>query len=190
MTIKTTKNNEQVYVYRIDKNNNIIYVSDNWSTFAKDNDASDSCIPPFVFGKSLFDFISDKESRHLYSIIIETVRDKNRSVRIPIRCDSPQLRRFMEITVKALPGNQVEFSSKVIRIEQRDNLRILNATVDRSEEIVRICSYCKKIAISDEEWIDAEKAIELLDLFKSVKLPQLTHGVCPVCYESLMANLK
>jgi hypothetical protein len=190
MTIKTPNNNEQVYVYRIDENNNIIYVSDNWSKFAKDNDASDSCIPPFVFGKSLFDFISDKESRHLYSIIIETVRDKNRSVRIPIRCDSPQLRRFMEITVKALPGNQVEFSSKVIRLEPRDNLRILNETADRSEEIVRICSYCKKIAISDEEWIDAEKAIELLDLFKSVKLPQLTHGVCPVCYESVMANLK
>lgn len=186
--MKTFSNPENIYVYRIDGNDNIIYVSDNWNKFAKDNGASKSCLLSFVLNKPLWDFIADIETIHLYKLLVEMARTKKKSITVPIRCDSPNLRRFIEIIIKPLPGNSVEFSSQIIRVEQRDFLEILDTTVDRSEDLVCICSYCKKIEVSENEWLDTEKAVEFLDLFKSAELPQLTHSVCPVCYKSALAD--
>ncbi len=184
----TCSNPENIYVYRINGDDKITYVSDNWNKFAKDNGASKSCLSSFVLNKSLWDFIENTETIYLYKLLVEMIRTKKKSITIPIRCDAPDLRRFIEIIIKPLPENYVEFSSQIIGIEQRDFLQILDKTIDRSEDFVTICSYCKKIEVSENEWLDTEKAVEFLGLFKSTKLPQLTHSACPVCYKSAMAE--
>jgi hypothetical protein len=180
----------QIYVYKIDEDDRIVYVSDNWLTFALENEGIDRCAPSFVLGKLLWHFISDGETRHLYKVLLQKVRSQQSPVTIPINCDSPDLRRWIEITILPLPDKAVEFRSEIIRTEPRDPVDLLSTTVDRSEEFIKICSFCKKIAISNNEWVDTDKAIEGLDLFESSKLPQLTHGVCPACHKSVIAELK
>jgi hypothetical protein len=179
----------EFFIYRIDENNKIIYVSDNWTDFAIQNSADENSIPPDVIGKSLFDFISDKESQLIYEMIVDSVRKKKLDVKIPINCDSPETKRLIEITIKRLPDNHIEFESEIIFIEGREPVKLLDRTIERSKDAVRICSFCKKIAIKDE-WVNTEEAIIALQLFDAIKLPMLTHGVCPKCYDAAVAKLK
>jgi hypothetical protein len=180
----------QEYIYRIDDDDNIVYVSENWSQFAADNDAHESCMPPFVLNKSIWDYIFDQETAHLYQILLDKVRKQKTAVNIPFRCDSPDCRRYMRITIKYLTDGHIEFVSKIIKIEWRAPQLLLDAHVARSGEVVRICSFCKKIAISENDWVETEQAVEKMGLFEKEKLPQLTHGLCPCCYESLMEKLE
>ncbi len=179
----------QQYLYKINEYDKIIEVSQNWNEFAQSNLAAPSCFYPELINKSLWDFIADKETAHLYQLAVEKVRKSKNIVNIPIRCDSPETKRFLEITIKPLPEDHIEFSSKIIRIESRDPVQLLDFYVDRSDEFVKICSYCKQIELSEDEWIEADRAIIELDLFGSYILPRLTHGVCPMCYESIMEKL-
>ncbi|MBD3196434.1 MAG: hypothetical protein GF317_15350, partial [Candidatus Lokiarchaeota archaeon] len=64
MTIpaNTPKN---IYKYQIDENDKINCVSENWDKFAEENDAADLVSKPQVLNRPLWDFISDRETRHL-----------------------------------------------------------------------------------------------------------------------------
>lgn len=182
------KDNE-VFKYQIDENNKIIYVSDNWEKFAKENNADENILPSNVIGKSIFDFISDRESKTIYEMIINSIRLKKTDVKIPINCDSPNLRRFIEITIKGLPNNHIEFASEIQHIVERESCEILDENTERCEEAIRICSFCKKIPI-ENEWLDAECAVSVLKVFRNSKMPMLTHSICPKCYEVAMNQLK
>lgn len=185
-----TNNNDTVCIYRIDENDNIVFVSENWSKFAIDNDATETCIPPLILNKPIWKFIGDIETIYLYQLVINRIRIDKKTVEIPINCDSPSLRRFMKITIKPFVENQIEFTSKILNLEKREYLSVLSKNAPRTDKFLKICSYCKKIAVSEIEWVDTERAIESLKLFQKDKLPQLTHGVCPACYESVMAELR
>jgi hypothetical protein len=177
------------YIYRIDENDNIIYVSDNWNTFIDENFGDDSCKTPHIIGRSFWDFITDSETSHLYEIMVIKVREAGRSLTVPIRCDAPDLKRYIEITVSLLENNIVEFNSTITKTESREPLDILDKSIPRSDELIKICSYCKKINVNDSCWLHTEHAIEKLKLFEKKQLPKLTHGVCPTCYDEMMKTL-
>lgn len=181
---------DRVYQYKIDEHDRIIEVSDNWNDFAADNEASNNCFYPNLISKSLWDFIADKETENLYMMAIEKVRTTNSEIKIPIRCDSPELIRHIEIAIYPLSENHIQFSSKINQIISRDPVQLLDFYVDRSDESVKICSYCKQVEVSENNWAEVEQAIIDLDLFGSHVLPRLTHGVCPTCYDSIMEKIK
>ncbi|MEJ2697473.1 MAG: hypothetical protein P8013_12600 [Candidatus Sulfobium sp.] len=178
-----------IYVYRIDRNDRIVFISDNWLAFAEANEGADSCHPSLVLDKSLWDFIAGPETRHLYDVIIGNVRTRKRAVIIHYRCDSPAYRRFMEMTVNPLDGGGVEFRSRIVRIEERDIVALLEDCGTHSEEMVTMCSFCKKVRLSGDEWVEAEEAVERLDLFGASRLPQISHGVCQPCYDMVFGEL-
>jgi hypothetical protein len=180
---------KQVFIYRIDRDDHVVYVGDNWQDFADENGATAACSPDFVLGRSLWHFISDAETEHLYKILVERVRLRRSSIRVPIRCDSPGLRRFMEVEIHPLKDNGVEFRSSALRVEPRERVDLLRGDISRSEDLLRICSFCKKIDMSKNHWVETERAVKELDLFGPKALPSLTHGVCPSCYDSWAADL-
>jgi hypothetical protein len=49
---------------------------------------------------------------------------------------------------------------------------MLDPETARSNEIVRICSMCKKIAISQREWVEIEERVAKLRLFEEDAMPQ------------------
>ena len=105
------------------------------------------------------------------------------------RCDSPEKRRFLDLSIIPLKHNAVEFCSQVVRTESRKPVVLLKNDIERSDEFVRICSRCKKIAVSDTEWTEVESAIIKLNLFEKERMPQLTHRLCQSCYDKAMAIL-
>lgn len=65
----------EVYSHKVDKNDMIADVSYNWRAFAQENFGANTCLPEDVVGSSLWDHIDDPETRHLYEIIIQKVRE-------------------------------------------------------------------------------------------------------------------
>ncbi len=182
--------NRETYGHRIDKNDIIIGVSDNWYSFALENLGAQSCSPENIIGSSLWDHIRDPETRHLYEMILQKVREHHQQATFSFRCDSPEQRRFLKLTVIPLEDGSVDFESQTIKTELRKPVELLRSDVERSEETIRICSMCKKIAMSKTDWEELEFAVQKLKLFEKTRLPQFTHGICQSCYDETTAELK
>jgi len=129
----------------------------------------------------IWDFIYDTETRHIYRMLLEKVRANPVSVRFPFRCDAPDRRRFMEMEILPLNESGVQFNTVLVREEEREPVRLLDAFEARSEKIIRMCSWCKCIILHDGSCLDVEEAIRRMDLFKEPKLPQISHGACASC---------
>ncbi len=184
-----TNNSKETIIYRIDNNNIIDRLSDNWQICSEENFGGDICKPINVIGSPLLDFITGLETRYLYKIILRRVRDRMRSSTFGYRCDSPEKRRFLDLSIIPLKHNAVDFWSRVVRTESREPVVLLKNDIERSDEFVRICSMCKKISISDTEWAEVESAITKLRLFEKERMPELTHGLCQSCYDKIMTTL-
>jgi len=188
-----THENEQVgsiCTYRINADDQIISVGENWEAFAAENDAPDACFAPHIIGSSIWDHIKDPETLHIYKALVAKVRYTLQPVTLPLRCDAPDLKRYLEITLTPEQENDVSFQSKTIRVESRPINDLLDTCKPRSDELVRICSFCKKIDIGGDQWVATEIAVALKGYFNQIPLPRLTHSVCPVCYDIWAAELQ
>jgi hypothetical protein len=67
---------------------------------------------------------------------------------------------------------------KIIKHEQIEEKRI-----QELEQMLPICSNCKKYRTEDGQWLPIEKY--LIDS----GAPKLTHGICPECHEKLYGNI-
>ena len=178
---------KRIFIHRIDSDDNIIFVNDNWLSFASENDAHDLLLKG-VLNQSLWDFMADTDTHHLYRIILEKVRTHQLSLKFSFRCDSPVFRRFMELEVRPFQEDGVEFKSRVLKLESREPIKLLDAGTDRSSDVVKMCGWCKKV-YAETMWVEIEEAIERLNLFGISKPPQTTHGICPSCNENVSQTL-
>ncbi len=182
------RQDNRIFLWTIDPEDKIIRVNEAWLAFAREN-AAPQLVPNAVINRSLWDFVSGGETIHLYHLILEKVRKQKLALIIPFRCDSPDCRRFMEMEISTLGRGEIQFRSRVLRLEFRPAVRALEQSGRESGQFLRICSWCKKICISTGQWIEIEAAVKSLDLFASDELPQLTHGICESCYELVRQNL-
>ncbi len=66
---------------------------------------------------------------------------------------------------------------------------LLDSNAEKTEELIRICGWCKKIDVRRDDWKDLEKAINTLGLFEREKFPLLTHGICDAYYKAMSGML-
>lgn len=179
------------YTYVIDEEDRIVHVSDNWLAFAEENQAGASCHPDRILNQSIWNFVDGVEATHLYETMIKRIRQKHGAISFPFRCDSPDKRRYLELTMVPLNTARIEFTSRIIREEPRDVVELLAPDAARSDEILTICSMCKKVKLEppDDRWVEVEAAVEKLRLFEKDVLPQLSHGLCRDCFAAGMAEI-
>ena len=84
---------KDVFIYRIDSTDTIVSVSENWYAFANANAWGGTFRPEDLVGHRLWDFVQDREARHLYQELFRRVRGGKPLRTIPFRCDSPSERR-------------------------------------------------------------------------------------------------
>jgi len=176
-----------IYSYIIDDNDNILSInSEKWDYFYEKNSNGSLCLSPDIIKESLWKYIDGFETSHLYKNIINNVRTYKKEITIPFRCDSPSQRRFLNLTLKPLANNHIEFISKIEKVEDREYVSLFDDTRDFSEEILISCSMCKKIKLEENLWEEVETAVISLKLFEKPKLPMLSHGLCPYCHKLSM----
>jgi hypothetical protein len=180
---------KDIFIYRIDINDTIVSVSDNWYTFADANAWGGSLRPEDVVGHRLWDFIQDSETQYLYQELFRRVRGGIPSRTIPFRCDSPSERRYLELLVEALSDGHIELTSKILRTEPRSPVRLLDVDTSRSTNFVIVCSMCKRIKVSPGQWAEIEEGLARLRVFEADEMLQLTHGLCHPCYDAAVAEL-
>ena len=176
------------FEYIINRQDIIVDVSDSWLTFANDNDSDYS--RDSVIGKSLWYFVSNAQTRHLYRILIDKVRKTAEYVQVPFRCDAPDRRRFMELEISLLNNGYIEFKSRLIRTELRPTMRLLDSKIPRSNKKLSLCSWCKQVQVDARRWMEVEHAVNALGLFELQTMPDLNHGICPECEQRLFYQLQ
>lgn len=172
--------------YIIDQHDLITSVSSGWDDFALDNDA-EHLIASNVIGKSLWEFVSDRDVQNLYLNLVNSLRLNGRQIQFKYRCDSPELKRFMDLVIQPLPDKGVKFISRIERVEKRNPVEILKRKITRNDQLLRMCSWCKKVSLNGS-WLEIETALSGSDLFLSDNQPQLTHTICEDCYKQVMGE--
>jgi len=172
------------YIYRLDDLNRITYVSPEWVRFARENDAPE-LTEEFVLGKPVEDFITGVETRELYEALFHNLRRRQTEIMIPFRCDSPTVIRQMNLTLRPLANQGIECEGTLLHAQEREPITILFRWVQRHDELIPICSLCRRLELHGE-WVDAHEAVVQRRLFSIAPLPRLSETICPEC-KSVMA---
>ena len=178
-----------LFVYRINASDRLIFVNEDWLEFARENQA-EGLTRENVLNRSLWDFVTDPETQHIYELVFERVRSGGFGVTLPYRCDSPDRRRFMELEVTPLPAGSLQIVSRLLREEMRETIRLLEPKSVARGEILSMCGWCKRIRVGDNTWLEVEEAVAEMDLFAAPELPRISHITCPSCYEHALAVLR
>ena len=87
--------------------------------------------------------------------------------------------------------------NRVLRIEFREPISLLDTGARRSRKLLSVCSWCKKIRVEQAggpghaaRWLEVEEAIAELGLFEPEILPELSHEVCEDCYRLVIHQLQ
>lgn len=174
-------------IYRIDSQDEIVFVNDKWSEVVLARNNLD-LLEQNVLGRTIWDFISDYITRDLYKEMVKIVRF-GKPVRFNFRCDSPSTRRLMEMSITLHADEQVQFESRIIRAERRPFQRLLSVSTFRSDEMLNLCGWCNKVNIEEDVWTEVEDAVTVLRLFENDKLPDISHGICEDCYKPWIREL-
>jgi hypothetical protein len=183
MAKSTTEDTDDI-VYRIDARGRLSYVNAIWDAFAIANDAPE-LVSSAIVGRPLDDFIADAETRQIVRILVQRVSEGGRPLRLTFQCDAPGERRTLELTIVPIDGG-VEFRTRPQNREARGSQRLLDRRSERSSEFLVMCSWCNRARIGDG-WFDLEVAVDRLGLFEERALPMLTHGICADCAEQFLA---
>jgi len=172
-------------IYRVDPQGRLTFVNDGWDAFAVENDAPE-LLGAAALGRPMADFIAGPETRHIYERILARARE-GIHMTLPFRCDSPTERRHMSLTVAELGQDEVEFRSRLVAVEPRDSVAVLEPDRPRSEQLLTLCSWCNRGRVGDR-WAEIEEVVAELRLFEA-EVPRLTHGMCPQCVAEVGADL-
>jgi hypothetical protein len=171
--------------YAIDHQDRLIRLDEGFYRFAEENgwkEVGDS------LGRSLWDFVAGDEVRKLQRMLLRRIRNGIRDVRLPFRCDGPDVSREMNIRIVAdSSGRVVLFSARLRSEEEREESQpLLDPASPRGLERLAMCAWCDRFEV-DGEWVEVEEAARRLELFRRSEMPSIEHTICPRDHEKLLA---
>ena len=169
--------------YSLNADDQIIAVNDAWTTFALANDGA-ALAAPGILGRSMWEFIADPTTVLVYERLFERVRSGVGGIRFQFRCDAPAIRRFMVMSISGGEDDRLDFVVRTLRVEPRPTLTFLDAHAKRSDVIVRMCAWCKRIPDARGDWIEIEAALPQAGFFDGAVVPLISHGMCEDCYRA------
>lgn len=173
-----------------------------WDRFARNHGAAGP-ERETVLGRELFDYLSGEEVRDAYRRIHAHVLAGRPHVAFEYRCDAPDVRRTMRMSISLLELPQTEpmvlYQSQVLSEVERPWIslfepeRILQWR--RSEyafPVVTVCSFCLQVRLPDEaggRWVEPE-AYYARGAPHDVRV---SHGLCATCgdrNEQMLADVE
>jgi hypothetical protein len=167
----------------------------NWNSFwTKNGGAADTAD---VVGHDITDFFSEGEVRDTYrKLLLQLTERKRHLIQTDYRCDSPNLRRSMRLTVTPVQGSaepeHLLYQSTILAVEQRPAIPLFDAPAVGSKwpDALKICSICAKVqwpvgsTAPDAEWIEPQEYYRC----GGSEVVLLSHGFCLPCYEVFIAE--
>jgi hypothetical protein len=173
-------------VYEVDGNDTLCAVNPAWTEFATANGAT-GLLPKHVLGTCLWSHVVGEETSTLYRSLLDVVRRTQRTVSFQYRCDSPDLRRFMRMTVSPVRHAGVVFESVLIRSEQRDRAVHMRYAGIAVHPMVLRCSMCNRLQFRGE-WMDIAEAFKRGEVLNTEIPIRVAYTVCEPCGESISSR--
>jgi hypothetical protein len=173
-------------IYRVNAHDEIVYVNEAWERFAAAN-AGDALRRDDVIAMPIWEFIVDAATDRLYRDLMRRVRS-GLAVRFTIRCDSPTVRRLLEIRMAPYGEGGIEFCSKTVFTEERVTQELFDSTAPRADAMVRVCSWCNRVQ-HDDLWKEVEEVVRETRVFERLRPPMVTHGICEECSQRMMDTI-
>jgi hypothetical protein len=192
-------------VYRVDRHDVITRVNAAWRAFAAENGAAS--LAARAVGTSLWAHVEGAETRALYAGVHAAVRRSGRPVTLPFRCDAPEERRWMELTVRPLGGGHLQVVSALVQRAAWPRVPLLDPAEPRGAAQFVMCSWCKRVRIDGDvaaagatrtaarpshdghgggPWVDV---LGLPASPPGAGLPRVVHDACPNCAAHVRAAL-
>ena len=168
------------YRYQLDASDRIVWVDPLWLAFAQENGAS-SLVEGAVLGRTLWEFIAGEPTVRFYQELHQRIRETGKPLSVPFRCDSPTLKRYMQLRISPNDNGLLDCVSLLLRVESVDRVRLLDAATPRSGATLTMCSCCKRGLLESAGWLEAQALEDRLGLTKSRFAPRLRHTLCPDC---------
>lgn len=184
---RTTNHAAEDVRYRIDTNDLLVSFNAGWESFAEVNDS------PHLHGerithRSLWDFISGAETEQVHRALLRKVRAGKGPLHLPFRCDSPALRRYMEIGITQLDNGEIEYCCRLLKVERRAPVpRVPVDFKPPSAPCTRMCSWCNRIDI-EGAWLEIEEAVAHVGLLQDDLQQPFTHTMCDDCLKTTLGD--
>lgn len=173
--------------YQIDRDDRIVRVDDSWSAFAVANGAP-RLAGNGVIGTLLWDHISDQPTQAAYIEIVERIRLEGVSFSFPFRCDSPDVRRYMQMDVVSAGNGSVCFMSRVERVEAQAPLSWPQGKLE-NVSAVAMCTTCRRVA-SHGQWRELDDVLAGDVPLAAMGDRPFSHALCPDCLQRMGAARK
>ncbi len=165
----------------------IAAIRGDWDAFASANGAA-ALTTDAVIGRSLWEFVEGQNVRALYRMLVEHVRATGKPKDFQFHCDDSIYVRLFRLMISSADEGNVTFSSTLLEQRKRPNMPLFDYSLSRTDDILTVCSVCKKVNC-DDIWLPVEEALARLDLFEEPRLPELSHGLCPDCFAKLQSTM-
>lgn len=187
--------------YWIDENNIIRQVDASWDSAMDSKSWSERASSKSVIGKSLFEFICDDVTRMYIAAMIDTVRVIPQSLFRPYRCDTPEAKRYMQMTVSPGENGWLKVSHEQLRIEPLPQKVSFNPLPQDSpaassllsphkgkkgpaKKVYIRCSICNCLSeIGSNHWQEVDSLAKQTALAKEPL--HVIYSVCPECLKKL-----
>lgn len=156
---------------------------------------SDRACSKGIIGKPLLEFICDDVTRMYVTTMIDSVRIIPQTLFRPYRCDSPEMKRFMQMIITPEDNGWVRVSHELLRCEplkktvrfktkihEQNSILKKRNFVHYKIEFVR-CSLCNRLrTLGTDKWQEADNLT--IEKSNSLNLIQVVYGICPDCLDS------
>lgn len=170
--------------YRLDARDRIIEVSGEWDRFACDNGAEELAMDS-VIGVPLRSFISGDVTRMFIDTMHARVRLSGRPMTVPYRCDSPGVKRFMEMSLAAI-GNDLISEHRLLSEHVMPRALVFRSADGRPHAWTKRCSMCNRLSMPGGRLIEPDE-------FAETKYPDgeavgVIYFVCEDCKSKIQAR--
>lgn len=175
----------QSVTYVLSPVSTIAAVSGAWDDFARANGAPE-LVGEAVIGTSIWAWVGGPDTRTVLGKLLDRAFAGAELRGIGYRCDSPELRRFMEVDASLEADGMLRLTHRLVRAEPREQpAELLARSSPRAADLIRMCSWCNAVYVENAGWLEIEEAARVSPLLSRVRQPSITHGVCDACMESL-----
>jgi hypothetical protein len=166
-------------LYRIDGSDVLTDIGGGWDEFARGNGGIGN-----VVGRPLWHFVTGKDVRAVWSLLLRRVREVGGPLAFLYRADGPGARRLMQMELLADNDGYVAFRSTLIKSAAAPTF-VGRWEQGTTRDAIVVCGWCARVNLG-ESWVAPQEATAELGLLGG-RGARLSHGVCETCASELKA---